>query len=252
MDHTFCPGAKQLRQPRPEILECPSCGAEVEIWSDEIKATCSNCKKTIFREGNMSCLDWCKYGKECVGNDIYERYMKNKAVSVKQQLLKTLEEYFGKDRKRIDHAKDVLHFAEELAKEEEADWHIVIPASILHDVGIKVAEEKYGSSAGHYQEQEGPPVARSILLKLGLNKEDIEEICAIIGCHHSPGRLDTLNFKVLYDADSLVNIRDVLDRKSGNRLRELIEETFLTRTAKELAEKLYLKEFTVKNREKAV
>jgi len=38
----------------------------------------------------------------------------------------------------------------------------VIPASILHDVGIKAAEEKHGSSAGHFQELEGPEIARKI------------------------------------------------------------------------------------------
>ncbi|MDA3930432.1 MAG: hypothetical protein PF541_15900 [Prolixibacteraceae bacterium] len=40
---------------------------------------------------------------------------------------------------------------------------VVDLASILHDIGIKEAELKYNSCNGHYQEIEGPPVARPLL-----------------------------------------------------------------------------------------
>lgn len=78
-----CPGAKLFRQPEPEILRCPYCQEELEIWTDEIKTKCSKCKKTITREQAQSCLDWCKYAKECVGEDVYNKYMSNKAKSKK-------------------------------------------------------------------------------------------------------------------------------------------------------------------------
>ena len=38
--HLVCPGARLIKQPKPEIFTFPSCGAEVEIWTDEIKAVC--------------------------------------------------------------------------------------------------------------------------------------------------------------------------------------------------------------------
>lgn len=155
-------------------------------------------------------------------------------------LLDALEEYFGDDIKRINHAKKVMYFAEELLKREEADRDIVIPASILHDIGIKNAEQKYGSAAAHYQEKEGPPVARKILLDCGFAKEAADEICEIIGHHHSPGKIDTLNFKVLYDSDWLVNLKDEFDIKDEKRLRAIIDKVFLTRAGKRLAEKIYL------------
>lgn len=34
---------------------------------------------------------------------------------------------------------------------------VILAASVLHDIGIPVAKEKYGSAAGHYQEKEVPP-----------------------------------------------------------------------------------------------
>lgn len=237
----FCPGSAKFKQPEPENIKCPTCGEEIEIWTDEIQVTCPKCENNILHiQEGASCLDWCKYAKECVGDKTYTKYVQNKAITTKQKLLKELEEYFGSDRKRINHAKKVLDFAEELLKQEKADWHIVIPAAILHDVGIKIAEEKYSSSAGHYQEKEGPEVAQKILLKAGIKKEDIEEICAIIRYHHTPGKINTLNFKVLYDADWLVNLKDEVDTKDKSKLREIINKVFLTGSGKALAQKLYL------------
>lgn len=74
-----CPGALKFKQPRPESVICSDCGEEVEIWSDEFKATCSNCEKVIERMKSLSCLDWCKCAKECVGVAIYTKYFQNKA-----------------------------------------------------------------------------------------------------------------------------------------------------------------------------
>lgn len=73
-----CPGSQKFSQPQPEIKNCPYCGAEIEIWTDEVKATCPKCKKTVTREQAVSCLDWCKYAKECLGEKKYKEYMQNK------------------------------------------------------------------------------------------------------------------------------------------------------------------------------
>jgi HD superfamily phosphodiesterase len=166
--------------------------------------------------------------------------MENKELTIKNTLLKELLDYFGDDTKRIKHARKVLSFAEELLQHEPADWRIVIPASILHDVGIKVAEKKYGSAAGHYQEKEGPEVARMILIKTELDNNEIDEICQIIAHHHSPGKVNTHNFKVLYDADWLVNFKDEIAVEDKNKLKELIAKVFLTPTGRVIAERLYL------------
>ncbi len=235
-----CPGSQSFSQPHPEYMNCNYCGAEIEIWTDEAKAECPKCKKTSIRLGGQSCLDWCKYAKDCVGGEIYSKYMQNKIIGLKQKLIEEMEGHFGQDAKRIRHAKNVMGFTEEILKSEKADWHIVIPASILHDTGIKVAEEKYGSSAGKYQEKESPGIAKKILLKEGFKKEDIDEICDIIAHHHSPGKVDTQNFKVLYDADRLVNLRDEVDVKDKEKVRKIIDKIFLTNTGRELAQRIYL------------
>jgi len=237
----FCPGSKKFRQPEPKIVKCSSCGEEVEIWTDEFQRRCPKCQGIILRqEEGASCLDWCRYAKECVGGQTYQKYMQNKALTLKQKLVEEMEKFFADDAKRIKHAKNVMHFAEEISKQEKADWHIVIPASILHDIGIKEAEKKYGSNAGIYQEKEGPAIAKKILLVLSFKKEDVEEICGIIAHHHSPGKVETMNFKVLYDADWLVNLKDEVDAKDKGKLEKVINKVFLTETGKKIAEKLYL------------
>jgi rRNA maturation protein Nop10 len=36
-----CPGAANLRTPTLSVKTCPRCGAETEIFSNEIKVACS-------------------------------------------------------------------------------------------------------------------------------------------------------------------------------------------------------------------
>lgn len=166
--------------------------------------------------------------------------MQNDLDMLKKELVKRLEEWFGTDQRRIDHAKEVLKYAELILKGEQADPYVVFPAAVLHDVGIKVAEQKYHSSAAKYQEQEGPAIAGRILVEMDYEQENVYEVCAIIAHHHSPGPMESENFRVVYDADWLVNLRDELDVKDKDKLRKQIPKIFLTVTGRGLAEKMYL------------
>jgi NADH pyrophosphatase NudC (nudix superfamily) len=61
-----CPGVDP-RFLKAETRDCPHCGYEVEIFSDEVKVRCPKCKKYVYRKNLPSCLDWCRYGSECRG-----------------------------------------------------------------------------------------------------------------------------------------------------------------------------------------
>jgi len=167
--------------------------------------------------------------------------MHDDLVQIKKMLVKELEKYFGPDQKRITHAKQVLKYAEELLRKEQADPYVVIPAAVLHDVGIKAAEEKYKSSAAKYQEELGPAIAGRILVDIGYEDENIYEICAMIAHHHTPGPNDSTNFKVLYDADWLVNLRDEVDTNDKVKLAKAIDKIFLTESGKSTAKAVFLK-----------
>lgn len=73
-----CPGSQKFKQPRPESITCPGCREELEIWTDEFEIKCPKCKKIVKRQEGQNCLDWCKYAKECVGEEVYKDYLKSK------------------------------------------------------------------------------------------------------------------------------------------------------------------------------
>jgi len=151
-----------------------------------------------------------------------------------------MKDYFGADQRRVDHALRVTGFAEEILRQEKGDRLVVIAAALLHDIGIREAERKYGSSAGNLQESEGPPVAREILSSLKFDETVIAEVCEIIASHHSPGEVDTDNFRVIWDADWLVNLGDEFDLRDAAKTRELIRGIFQTATGKAIAERIFL------------
>jgi hypothetical protein len=160
--------------------------------------------------------------------------------NIRDALVEAMRAYFGEDARRIRHAQDVTAFAERIMAREGGDYPVVIGAGVLHDIGIHAAERKYGSTAGKFQEIEGPPIARPILARLGFDQRQTEEVCEIIAHHHSPGRIDTLNFKVIYDADWLVNLRDEYDIRDREKLAAIIDTVFLTETGRALAREIYL------------
>ena len=194
-----------MRQPKPESMQCPYCGEEVEVWSDEIRATCSKCGRAVMREGNMSCLEWCAYAERCVGDTIYQDYMAKRSVGIKTRLLAYVDQLYDRDP-RSKHAREVLSIAEQLAKEEQADHNIVVPVAILHEADSKAA--------------------RRALLELGFRMEHIEEACRLVGCLKEGTDGQCINFDVVRDADRLVGI----GAGSGR------EGEFLTRAGSEAAQ----------------
>ena len=159
---------------------------------------------------------------------------------LKDRVAIEMKRYFGKDFKRIGHASRVARYAEDIFTKEGGDRAVILSAAYLHDIGIKEAERKYNSSAARYQEDEGPPIARRILADLGADPELIDEVCDIVGHHHHPRPQETVNFKVLYDADLIVNLEEKNKESplDEERLDSLVEKTFLTKSGSNLAKKV--------------
>ncbi len=63
-----CPG-QDMRNLRVELYKCPNCGAEVEIFSDELKGKCSKCGHILYKEQMPSCIDWCASARQCLGDE---------------------------------------------------------------------------------------------------------------------------------------------------------------------------------------
>ncbi len=159
---------------------------------------------------------------------------------LENKIIDNMKQYFENDKKYIDHALKVLSYTNELLKQEKGDSQIVFPAAILHDIGIKLCKKKYNSTGGQLQEIEGPPIARKILKELEVDSKIIDEVCDIIASHHSPGEINTLNFKIIWDADWLVNLKDEYNIKNKEKLEKVINKIFLTQTGKNLGKSVYL------------
>ncbi|MBN2018153.1 MAG: HD domain-containing protein [Candidatus Cloacimonetes bacterium] len=125
---------------------------------------------------------------------------------LRAQLVRAMIQYFGADNRRIEHALRVLHHAELImANDNSCDPEIIIACALLHDVGIKVSEEKHGYNNGKTQEEYGPPVAEKLLNSIAFPFEKIQIVKDIIGNHHSPSRYDYPELIVLKNADRVVN-----------------------------------------------
>ena len=70
-----CPGAANFITPTLKIKNCPKCGEEVEIFSIDKKMKCRNCG-FIVHNNIESCVQWCQYAKECVGEELYSKLKK--------------------------------------------------------------------------------------------------------------------------------------------------------------------------------
>ncbi len=241
-----CPGQDTQYWNQNAIFDtkCPECGHSMEFFKDDATRRCGNCKKKIVNpKMDFGCASYCKFAEQCLGT-LPEEFVAQQADLLKDRVAVSMKRYFGTDFKRIGHAGKVARYAEQIGKKEKANLAVVLCAAYLHDIGIKNAEEKYNSSAAKYQEIEGPPVARELMDDLGAKKEIVEEVCEIIGHHHHPGEDESLNFKVLYDADMLTNMYEC---KAKNEIDEIqfqakLDRLFLTESGNLLAKEVLMQD----------
>ncbi|MDF2566042.1 MAG: hypothetical protein K0Q53_2446 [Massilibacillus sp.] len=144
-------------------------------------------------------------------------------------LLQKMIEYFAGDAKRIQHFIKVHSFAKVIGQLEEIDEKqqlILETAAIVHDIGIKNSEIKYKSSAGKYQEIEGPAPAKAMLLKLGYENIVIERVCYLIAHHHTYDHIEGNDYQILVEADFLVNLyEDGVSEKAVQTVKKNIFKT---------------------------
>ena len=239
-----CPGQDQRLWKPEDIFEvdCAGCGRAAEFFKDEPKLKCRGCGQIVVNPKiDLGCAEWCQYAEQCLGLSTI-----NSLRVIRDKLIHEMEKCFAGDDRRIEHAIAVLDYAEQIQAVEGGDPLVVRAAAILHDIGIHEAQRKHGSSAGKYQETEGPPIAEGILGKYDILADAVEHIKKIIANHHSGKDIDTTEFRVIWDADCLVNIPAEFPDASEEKLREIIDKTFKTREGRRLAGELFIKSEEVK------
>lgn len=155
-------------------------------------------------------------------------------------LITEMMKYYTGDPKRIQHFIKVYQFAKMIGEMEglsEELQHILETAAIVHDIGIKPAEEKYGSCGGKLQEQEGPAVAEEMLQRLGYGPEVIHRVCYLVGHHHTYDQIDGSDYRILVEADFLVNLYE--DDVSKDAVKNAYDKIFRTETGRRMCSLMF-------------
>lgn len=162
----------------------------------------------------------------------------NGSISI---IINEMIKYYSGDPRRVNHFLKVYSFAKAIGELEGIDkdtQDMLEVTAVMHDIGIKVSEEKYKSSAGNYQEIEGPPVAREMLSQLNFDEKFIERVCYLIGHHHTYSKIDGIDYQILIEADFLVNIYE--DEIRDIQIRSIKEKYFKTKAGIQFLTDLYL------------
>ena len=149
--------------------------------------------------------------------------------------------YDAGDPRRVHHFMKVYAFARLIGQAEGLDeqtQEILDAAALLHDIGIHAAECKFGACGGPLQEAEGPSAALPLLKQAGADEAACEQVCWLIAHHHSPGASDALPFRILLEADFLVNAYE--DALPPEACRTARTRLFRTRTGTQYLDDLFL------------
>ncbi|MCX7910710.1 MAG: hypothetical protein N2505_03925 [Endomicrobia bacterium] len=240
-----CPGT-DTRYLKIEIKKCPYCSYDIEFFSDEIKVICPNCKKEVLREEVPSCISWCKYAKECIGEEKWneiKRYIEDKQqkMSIKEQLLAELRFYFLNNVNQILYTHKLIRYAENIIIEEpSANSNIVFASLILYKIVENEINNKYKQPSIDIKKQVCRDVVEKVLNKLGIKKQVIKEVYLIVSSYYTKEKLKNINFDIFCDTQNFIELEKKFSCADKEKLKQIIDETFITLSAKNLAKKIYL------------
>ena len=154
--------------------------------------------------------------------------------------LATIEDNAGVP-KRIQHTTKVHAYASLIGKCEgldETTLFVLESAALVHDVGIRASEKKYGYQNGKLQEQEGPAVARELLTRIGgYTAPQIERICWLVAHHHTYHVCEDLDYQILIEADYIVNLYE--DNVSQTAIDTIRRNIFKTKNGLRIFDNLF-------------
>jgi HD superfamily phosphodiesterase len=234
-----CPGQDQRFWKPQDIFEvdCPQCGKPVEFFKDEPQLKCRQCGHIVINPKiDLGCAEWCQYAEQCLG----VRF--SNLTIVRQKLINEMKKIFGKDEKRIEHVLATLNYAERIQSVEGGDPLVIKAVAILHDIGDYETALKDNSSTRECRENKGSSITKEILQRHNIPQEIIEQICKIITLHHSAIKMDTIESRILWDADRLADTLVLYQGTDRETLAEIIDKNFRTHDGHRIAKELFLKE----------
>lgn len=157
------------------------------------------------------------------------------------RLVEVMADYDRGDPMRIHHFLKVHSLAAVIGRREGLDEEtlfVLETAAIVHDIGIHLAEQRHGSSAGTWQEKEGPAEARRLLTEVGgYTEAQIRRVEYLVAHHHTYTHIEGADYQILVEADFLVNIFE--DHLSTNAVERIRRKIFRTATGLRLLDAMY-------------
>lgn len=144
------------------------------------------------------------------------------------------------DPRRIQHLVKVHALARHIGRMEglagEA-LETLEAAALVHDIGIRPAEERFGRSTPRLQEELGPPAAEAMLTGLGFPEEMVRRVCFLVGHHHTYHSIQGADYRILVEADFLVNLYE--DGAGKEEAAAVLEQIFRTGTGTALCRAMF-------------
>jgi hypothetical protein len=225
-----CPGQDMQYWKPGAIFEtrCPKCSSLVEFFKDDTARKCGQCgQRFVNPQMDFGCAAYCPYAEQCLGT-LPEGLVAQKENLLKDRVAVEMKRYYRNDFKRIGRASRVARYAERIGKAVMGNLAVILSAAYLHDIG---------GAATLPGEAGGAAVAREILAKLGGREELIAEVEDIIARYRKPPAGDSINLRVIHDADLLETLDE--ENKSNpqnpDELAERIKRSFLTAAGRQAA-----------------
>jgi HD superfamily phosphodiesterase len=239
-----CPGQDTQYWNEDAIFEttCPECGAPMEFFKDDATRRCANCKKKIVNPNmDFGCASYCQFAEQCLGT-LPEEFVAAREDLLKDRVAVEMKKYMGTDFKRIGHAAKMAGYVEKIGKRERANLPVVLCASYLYDIGIKNARDLHQSDDPEIIGQESLVVAREMMDKLGAKEELIKQVIDLVRSHRRPDENDSLEKKIVYDADTLAYMAACEKKEDLEKaaLLKKIDRVFLTDAGRELAKQVLI------------
>jgi uncharacterized protein len=132
-------------------------------------------------------------------SEFVQAYLKESYQKRSDKDKANLDRYLSNADYRWKHTLRVAQFGKVIAENEAANVELIVAACLLHDVAW------FDTNADNNREHGriGAEKARPVLESLGFNQVQIKEICYAISSHVDEDNPETLEAKIISDADNV-------------------------------------------------
>ena len=159
---------------------------------------------------------------------------------LKSKIILKMIDYYRGNRKDICHFLKVYGYAQTIGKLEGLDpqtQDILEIAAIVHDIACPLCRAKYGNTDGRHQEGEGRALLEPFLAEFGLPDAVTERVITLVTHHHTYTGVDGDDYRILLEADFLVNADEA--QYSKEKIADFEKNVFRTKSGIRILRSMY-------------